>query len=126
MLSITEPKCSENDPRQAGKLASSKVLFGEASRYAVFAVHTRFDAVEWFVTDAETVDEVTDGPAVVRQADRFEDAVGGMVPCDAEPLCEFKGCETCDDAGVFDCRGHASIVGPIGSTNYCDGTCRAR
>jgi hypothetical protein len=57
-----------NNPRLAGSLASSKRLFGPWHRYAVYAVHTRFDAVEWFVADAEQTDAVTGQPAVIRQA----------------------------------------------------------
>jgi hypothetical protein len=78
-MNITAPKSDENDPRQAGRLASKKITFGEASRFAVAAVHTRFDRVQWFVWDADRVDEVTDGPAVIRQNDDFEAAVSGIV-----------------------------------------------
>lgn len=59
--------CDKNNSRRAGQPASAKLLFGEFSRFAVFAVHTRFDAVEWFVTDAETVDPVTNMHAIVAQ-----------------------------------------------------------
>ena len=67
-----------NDPNHAGALASRKIFFGENSRYAVAAVHTRFDSVSWFVWDAEEIDPVTDGPAVIRQADTFREAMDGF------------------------------------------------
>jgi len=53
-----EPKLV-NDHSKKGQLACRKELFGGNSRYAVFAVHTRFDAVEWVVADAETIDPLT-------------------------------------------------------------------
>lgn len=65
----------ENDPRQAGALAGERELFGECSRWAVAPVHTRFEALEWFVWDAERVDPVTGGPAVVAQAATREEAI---------------------------------------------------
>lgn len=65
-----------NDPAKAGQLASRKVSFGDLSRFAVAAVHTRFDAVSWFVWDAEQTDDVTGGPAIVWQAATFAEAVG--------------------------------------------------
>lgn len=67
-------KIQANDPQRAGQLASRKALFN-GSRFAVAAVHTRFEAVSFFVWDAEATDEVTGGPAVVRQADTLAEAV---------------------------------------------------
>lgn len=69
-----------NNPNRAGENASfgQKLLFGPFSRYAVYAVHTRFDAVQWFVEDAEQEDENTGGPAVIRQADSFFGAIEGL------------------------------------------------
>ena len=72
------PQFSRNDSRRAGQLASRKNTFGEHSRYAVAAVHTRGDAVEWFVWDAEKVDPILDLPAVVRQAASFAEAVADL------------------------------------------------
>jgi hypothetical protein len=66
-----------NNPRQAGQLASKKVLFGQNSRYAVAAVHTRFDSVSWFVWDAELPDDL-EMASVIRQADTYEQAVEGL------------------------------------------------
>lgn len=72
------PKSAANNSRQAGSLASRKVTFGDHSRYAVAAVHTRFDAVEWFVWDAERIDPLFDAPEVIRQAPTFAAAVEGL------------------------------------------------
>ena len=65
---------SSNNPDKKGSLAGRKVLFGEYSRYAVAPIHTRFDAVEWFVWDAS----VNGTPEVIRQAPTFEAAVAGF------------------------------------------------
>lgn len=67
-----------NEPAKAGQLAARKRLFGDCSRYAVAPVHTRFDAVQWFVWDAEHIDDGL--PSVIRQADTLENAVHGLVP----------------------------------------------
>lgn len=67
-----------NDPSQAGRLAGPKRLFGDFHRYAVFPVHTRFDAVEWFVADAESTDPVTGKPKIIRQAPTEAEAVAGL------------------------------------------------
>jgi hypothetical protein len=71
------PVPDKNDARFAGRLASDKVLFGECSRYALYAVHTRGDAVQWFVADAESPDH-TGLPQIVRQADTPEQAMAGL------------------------------------------------
>jgi hypothetical protein len=61
-------KIQENDSTKPGQKASEKLTFGEFKRYAVFAVHTRFVAIQWLVTDAEAPDEVTGAPGVIRQS----------------------------------------------------------
>ncbi len=66
-----------NRPQFAGQTASSFVLFGEYDRYKVQAIHTRGDAIEWHVTDAETLDDLG-LPAIIRQAPTFEQAVAGL------------------------------------------------
>ena len=71
-------KTIRNEPTMAGRLAGRKRFFGDYSRYAVFPVHTRFEAVEWFVADAEVTDEVTGLPAVIRQAASEAEAVAGL------------------------------------------------
>jgi hypothetical protein len=65
----------KNNPNLAGQLASKKVLFGGYSRFAIAPVHTRFDAVEWFVWDAERIDPVTGGPDVIAQEATKEQAM---------------------------------------------------
>jgi hypothetical protein len=71
------PVPDKNDARFAGRLASEKVLFGECSRYALYAVHTRGDDVQWFVADAESVDDMG-LPRIIRQANTPEQAVAGL------------------------------------------------
>lgn len=65
-----------NDPAKAGQLATPKAAFGDFHRFAVAAVHTRFDVVQWFVWDADR--DEGDGPGVVRQAATFAEAVAGL------------------------------------------------
>lgn len=74
----TAPKVQQNDPNQAGTLASKKHLHGEGSRYATYAVHTRFDAVQWFTADAYQMDEKTQLPAIIRQSATFDEAIAGL------------------------------------------------
>lgn len=73
---ITQPKVHPNDPNRAGQQASVKVLFGEHNRYAVYAIHTRFDRVQWFVDDAETYIDCK--PEIVRQDFDFQKAIAGL------------------------------------------------
>lgn len=68
----------KNDPSRPGSLAARKRLFGEFCRFAVAPVHTRFDAVEWFVWDAEITDPETGLATVIRQAETLEDAMRGL------------------------------------------------
>jgi len=67
-----------NNPALKGSLAKRKMLFGDCSRYAVAPMHTRFDAVQWFVWDADNMDALTGKPAVIRQADSLADAMRGF------------------------------------------------
>ncbi len=69
----------KNNPDKKGQLAARKRFFGDHSRYAVAPVHTRFDAVQWFVWDAENpwLDE-TGLPSVIRQASSLEEAINGL------------------------------------------------
>ena len=77
---IKRPRAFPNQPRFAGRLASAKTLFGPASRFAVFAVHSRFDGpVEWFVADAERIDPLTNLPQIIRQSSSFEGAIDGLL-----------------------------------------------
>jgi hypothetical protein len=67
-----------NDPTRKGQLAASKRLFGDYRRYAVAPIHTRFDALEWFVWDAMSWEPDGTNPAVIRQASSEEEAVEGL------------------------------------------------
>lgn len=46
--------------------------FGPYKRFRAAEFQTRFGTVEYHVTDAETADEVTGAPALVRQFDTRE------------------------------------------------------
>lgn len=70
---------SANNPSKAGQKASKTRLFGENSRYALYAVHTRFDFVEWMVSDAERMDELTGLPSIIRQTQSKEEAIKGLI-----------------------------------------------
>jgi hypothetical protein len=74
---IKEPVAAKNNPEKAGKKASKAVYFGSNGRYAVRAVHTRFESVQWFVTDAEKTDE-QGFATVIRQENNFSDAIIGL------------------------------------------------
>lgn len=67
-----------NNPAIKGQPAAKKVFFGERGRYAVWPVHTRFDAVEWFVADAEHPLSNLSRAEVIRQAASYEQAVEGL------------------------------------------------
>jgi hypothetical protein len=67
-----------NDPTRKGELAARKHLFGDCSRYAVAPVHTRFDAVQWFVWDAELTCPETGLPEVIRQEETLAEALHGI------------------------------------------------
>lgn len=68
-----------NNPAMKGSLAARKQFFGEFGRYAVAPVHTRFDAVEWFVWDAHHPLSDLNHAEVIRQADTLDDAIKGLV-----------------------------------------------
>lgn len=61
-----------NDPAKAGqRVRRQGWLFGfdggSSTRFCVFAIHTRFDAFEWIVQDAERADELTGLPSIIAQ-----------------------------------------------------------
>jgi len=59
---------SSNVNALRGQLACTPILFGEFSRYSLYAVHVRIgDRVMWMVSDAETTCPLTGLPEVVRQ-----------------------------------------------------------
>jgi len=71
------PTTDANETRKAGQPASDAVTFGEFDRYRVQSIHTRFDRVMWFVTDAERIGK--DGKTVVvRQEFDFSAAIAGL------------------------------------------------
>lgn len=87
-----------NDPSRKGQLAAPKQTFGEFRRYAVAPLHTRFDAITWFVWDAHeaTLFVVTwigeaDGPyansCCIREAGR---ALAGDQQFDLSLLAKVK------------------------------------
>lgn len=55
-----------------------KQFFGENRRYAVAPIHTRFDALEWFVWDAEHPLSDLNHAEVIRQAETLEEALRGL------------------------------------------------
>lgn len=63
-----------NNPNLAGQQAG-KPQFFDGSRFKLAPVHTRFDAVEWFIWDAEIIDDVTGNPSVVGQFDTESKAI---------------------------------------------------
>ena len=75
---VSFPNLPANNPALRGQPAARKVLFGGNSRYAVAPVHTRFDALQFFVWDAET-DDGTGCPQVIRQGDTLAEVLNGLV-----------------------------------------------
>jgi len=67
-----------NNPALRGQPAARKQLFGDYSRYAVAPIHTRFDAIEWFVWDADRLDK-QGIPEVIRQAATIDEALQGLI-----------------------------------------------
>jgi hypothetical protein len=80
----TRPKTETNDPSRAGQFASQKVLHGDHNRFATYAVHTRFDGLAWFTTDAERIDPYTNEPAIILQTACFEGALDCINPQPAD------------------------------------------
>jgi len=67
-----------NDPMLRGSTAAPKQRFGKFGRYAIAPIHTRFDAVEWVVWDADIIDEATGLAAIIRQANTMDEALRGL------------------------------------------------
>lgn len=67
-----------NNPVLAGQPAAKKQRFGDNGRYAVWPIHTRFDAVEWFVADAEHPLSDLSHAEVIRQEPTMEKALEGL------------------------------------------------
>lgn len=67
-----------NNPKNAGsEIFGTSEIFGADSRYRVYAINTRFDAVAWFVADAEKIDDLG-SPAIIRQESTKERAMLGL------------------------------------------------
>lgn len=78
MASFSFPTTLTNNPMLRGKRAAPKQRFGDFGRFAIAPVHTRFDAIEWLVWDAETIDEATGLAEVIRQGPTMEEAIRGL------------------------------------------------
>ena len=76
-MALSFSKVPANNPALKGQPAARKQLFGHCSRFAVAPVHTRFDAVEWFVWDGSLAKDGELAP-VIRQAATLEEAVNGL------------------------------------------------
>ena len=76
-MPISFPSTVANIPARKGQLAAPK-QFGPDHRFSVAPVHTRFDAVEWFVWDAETTYLGGGRADVIRQAATLAEAIDGL------------------------------------------------
>lgn len=72
------PTAIANDQARKGQLAAPKQTFGENRRFAVAPLHTRFDAVEWFVWDANVYADENGMPDVIRQESTLDAAIAGL------------------------------------------------
>lgn len=67
-----------NDPARRGQKASPVLAFGPMNRFRVYAVHSRFEDVSWFVDDSNIT--LGDGrPMIVRQERDFDSAIAGLL-----------------------------------------------
>lgn len=78
-MTVSFPKSLVNDISKAGQCAARKQLFGDHRRYAVWPVHTRFGAIEWFVADAEHPLSDMNHAEIIRQEPTLEKAMEGLV-----------------------------------------------
>lgn len=89
---MRQPAHEPNDSTRAGQKACKRVLFRHMgtqsyNRYGVEAIHTRFDAVEWFVFDAEIPDKDNHNLAsLIRQDATFAQAIEGLAIFTPEPV----------------------------------------
>lgn len=77
-MTVSFRSVPKNNPSIRGSLAAPKQRFGDSGRYAVAPVHTRFDAVEWFVWDAEHPLSDLRHAEVIRQAATLDEALRGL------------------------------------------------
>ena len=66
-----------NNPALKGQLAAKPERLGAFWRYQIAPVHTRFDAVEWFVWDADLTDD-QGFATVIRQEASRDAALDGL------------------------------------------------
>ena len=74
-LSFSSPLT--NNPMLRGSLAAPKQRFGKCGRYAIAPIHTRFNAIEWVIWDADIIDEATGLAVIIRQACTMDEALRG-------------------------------------------------
>lgn len=77
-MPVSFSKLPANNPSLKGQPAARKQFFGPRSRYAVAPIHTRFDALEWFVWDAEHELSDMSRAEVIRQAASLDEALDGL------------------------------------------------
>ena len=77
MATPSFPQLPSNDPTRKGELAARKQTFGAFRRFAVAPIFTRFEALEFFVWDAEAARDGEPAP-VIRQAASLEEALAGL------------------------------------------------
>ncbi len=70
---VETPKTEEAQPK-----ILSKVTFGSASRFQLVKFLTRFGSIEYHVTDAENIDQLTNLPSIIRQSTTLEGALEGV------------------------------------------------
>lgn len=61
-----------NNPELRGQIAGEIETFGAGDRFALYPVHTRFDAVCWFAVDREEIDDLGLPMVLAQQATRRE------------------------------------------------------
>jgi len=88
-MAVSFPPTLSNNPMLKGSPAAPKQRFGDGGRYAVWPIHTRFDAVEWFVADAEHPFSDMNHAEVIRQAETLELAMKGLGDDSPPPLAEL-------------------------------------
>ena len=79
MAALSFSAVPSNNPMLRGSLAAPKQRFGDHGRYAVAPIHTRFDAVEWFVWDAEHELSTMSRAEVIRQEPSVEESLRGLI-----------------------------------------------
>ena len=70
-------KLDPNDIEKRGQRAASVCQFGPNFRYEIAPIHTRFGAHQWMIWDHETIDPMTNLPAIIRQSNTYVEALIG-------------------------------------------------